>query len=150
MTPIRGLFEAHLTCSSLDRAVEFYRDVLRLPAARIFDERRVAFFWVGAPGESMLGLWETGSGPQRMSLHVAFAVDMEEVLTSVAALREAGVTPLDFDGRATDEPVVLAWMPAVSVFFHDRDGNLLEFLAMLHEAPRPELGVIPWSEWKRG
>ena len=64
MIEIRGLFESHLTVSDLDRAVEFYRDRLRLPLARIFPERRVAFFWVGSAGKSMLGLWE-GAGPQR-------------------------------------------------------------------------------------
>jgi lactoylglutathione lyase len=47
----------------------------------------------------------------------------------------------------TDEPVVLAWMPAASVYFHDPDGNQLEFISMLSEDPRPELGVVPWSRW---
>jgi len=43
---------------------------------------------------------------------------------------------------------VLAWMPAASVYFHDPDGNLLEFLSMLPDEPRPELGVIGWKRWK--
>jgi lactoylglutathione lyase len=55
--------------------------------------------------------------------------------------------PRDFDGNPTDEPVVLTWMPAASLYFHDPDGNLLEFLAMLPDAPRPELGVIGWTDW---
>ncbi len=58
MIEIRGLFESHLTVSDLDRAVAFYWDRLRLPLARIFPERRVAFFWIGSPGRAMLGLWE--------------------------------------------------------------------------------------------
>ncbi len=147
MIPIRGLFETHLTVSDLDRAVAFYRDTLHLPLARIFPERRVAFFWVGAPGQAMLGLWETGSGPQRMSLHTAFEVGVDDVLRSVDALRQAGLTPLDLDSRPTAEPVVLAWMPAVAVYFQDPDGNLLEFLAMLPQPPRPDLGVPTWSSW---
>ncbi len=147
MIEIRGLFESHLTVADLDRSVAFYRDQLLLPLARIFPERRVAFFWIGAPGKTMLGLWETGASPQRMSLHVAFEVSLESVLAAPDALREAGVAPLDFDCRPADEPVVLGWMPAAAVYFRDPDGNLLEFLSMLPEAPRPDLGVVTWSAW---
>jgi len=145
--PIRGLFETHLNVADLDRSVRFYRDVLNLPLARIFSGRRVAFFWIGRPGQAMLGVWETGTAPNRMSLHTAFDVRVEDVLASVEALRKAGLTALDLDSQPTTEPVVLAWMPAVAVYFHDPDGNLLEFLSMLPEDPRPELGVLPWSSW---
>jgi lactoylglutathione lyase len=144
---IRDLFESHLTVSNLDRAVRFYRDVLKLPLARLIQERRVAFFWIGAPGKAMLGLWETGSGPQRMTLHLAFQVDKEAVLEAPRILTEAGVTPLDFDSKPTSEPVVLGWMPAVAVYFKDPDGNQLEFLSMLPREPRPDLGVLPYSAW---
>jgi lactoylglutathione lyase len=50
-------------------------------------------------------------------------------------------------GEATEEPVVLAWMPAASLYFHDPDGTLLELLSMLPDAAQPELGVIGWSRW---
>jgi lactoylglutathione lyase len=142
-------FETHVNVKSLDRAISFYRDVLSLPLAGIFQEPRVAFFWIGAPGEAMLGLWETGRGPQTMSLHFAFRVAREDVTASMAALNEAGITPLDFEGRPTPEPVVLAWMPALALYFRDPDENLLEFIAMLPDQPRPELGVVPWSSWPR-
>jgi lactoylglutathione lyase len=42
---------------------------------------------------------------------------------------------------------VIGWMPAAAVYFEDPDGHLLEYLAMLDEAPRPEAGVVGWSEW---
>jgi lactoylglutathione lyase len=45
--------------------------------------------------------------------------------------------------------VVLAWMPAVAVYFQDPDGNLLEFLSMLDEPPAPDVGVVSWSQWRR-
>ena len=82
-----------------------------------------------------------------MSLHVAFEMSIESVLNAPLALREAGIAPLDFDCRPADEAVVLSWMPAVAVYFRDPDGNLLEFLSMLPEEPKPELGVLPWSSW---
>jgi lactoylglutathione lyase len=147
MIEIRGLFETHLTVSDLDRSMAFYRDVLKLPLAQVFPQRRVAFFWIGAPGKAMLGLWETGTGPQRMNLHLAFDASIDAVLAAPQALREAGVAPLDFDCEPASESVVLGWMPAVAVYFRDPDGNLLEFLAMLPQQPRPELGVVSWSAW---
>jgi lactoylglutathione lyase len=149
MIEIRDLFESHLTVSDLERSVRFYRDFLKLPVARIFLKRRVAFFWIGSAGKAMLGLWESGSGPQRMSLHLAFEVSLDAVLDSPRALQEAGIAPLDLDGNPTSEPVVLGWMPAAAVYFRDPDGNLLEFLSMLKQAPRPDLGVVPWSSWPR-
>jgi len=146
---IRGLFESHLTVSNLDRSIHFYRDILGLAEAHVFPERRVAFFWIGAPGKAMLGLWETGTGPQKMTQHLAFTVEIDHVLASPNVLRQSGITPLDFNSEPTDDPVVLCWMPAVAIYFHDPDGNLLEFLAMLPQQPRPDLGVIPWSSWSK-
>jgi lactoylglutathione lyase len=148
MVPIGDLFETHLTVRDLDRSVSFYRDTLGLPLAQVFPGIRAAFFWIGAPGKSMLGLWEAGAGPQKMNLHTAFAVALEAVLDAPRALREAGIMPLDFNGNPAAEPVVLTWMPAAAVYFHDPDGNLLEFLAMLEDAPAPQLGVVTWSSWQ--
>jgi len=45
------------------------------------------------------------------------------------------------------EPSVIGWMPAASLFFRDPDGHLLEYLTMLDEDPRPDVGVVSWSEW---
>src|SRR5258708_211045 len=149
MIEIRSLFETYLTVCDLDRSVAFYRDTLELRVAQVFSERRVAFFWIGAPGKAMLGLWETGTGPQKISLHLAFEVSVDAVLAAPQALREAGVAPLDLDCKPASEPVVLCWMPAIAIFFRDPDGNLLEFLSMLAHPPRPGLGVIPWSEWQK-
>jgi lactoylglutathione lyase len=122
---------------------------LGLELAREFPERKVAFYWIGGAGKAMLGLWELGTGPQQMKLDLAFTVDLPDLLAAPARLRAAGIPPRDFAGSATDEPVVLAWMPAASVFFHDPDGHQLEFLAMLPDPPQPELGVVPWSRWLR-
>ena len=147
--PIRGLFEAHLTVSDLERSVTFYRDVVGLPVALELPERGAAFLWVGAPGRAMLGLWSLGSAPMGLVLHVAFDVALEDVLKASERLSAAGVTPLSFFEEETDEPSVLAWMPAAAVYLRDPDGHLLEYLAMLDEAPQPDLGILPWSEWKR-
>lgn len=149
MIPVQGLFEAHLTVADLARARAFYGDLLGFELAAEFAERRVAFYWLDGRGTSMLGLWEVGTAPQRMSLHVAFRVALDDLLAAPTRLREVGVEPRGFFGEPVDEPVVLGWMPAGSLYFHDPDGHLLEYLAMLDQPPKPEVGIVPWSDWVR-
>lgn len=147
--PISSLFEAHLTVRNLDRSLPFYREVLGLELAHLVPEQKAAFFWIGARGKAMLGVWQAGSAPIALSLHVAFQVSLSDLHAAPKRLQKAGVQPRDFNGAPSEEPVVLAWMPAAAVYFHDPDGNLLEFIAMLPDEPRPELGVLPWSSWVR-
>jgi lactoylglutathione lyase len=97
----------------------------------------------------MLGLWEAKTMPMSMSLHVAFQVALSDLHDAPARLQKAGVQPRDLASLPTDEPVVLAWMPAAAVYFRDPDNNLLEFITMLPDPPRPDLGVLPWSDWLR-
>jgi lactoylglutathione lyase len=148
-TPISGLFEVHLSVRDLKRAVAFYQQDIGLTLAHFFPERRVAFVWIGAPGKAMLGLWEVGTIPIMLSQHVAFEVSLADVHAAPERLKRARITALDFAGQSTEEPVVLAWMPAAAVYFHDPDNNLLEFISMLPDEPRPDLGVLPWSKWQR-
>jgi lactoylglutathione lyase len=145
--PIHGLFETHLTVGDLGRAVAFYRDVVGLAVALEVPDRSAAFFWIGGPGQAMLGLWSLGSAPLGLSLHVAFSASLKDVLDACERLRSLGVTPLCFFGTETTEPSVIGWMPAAAVYFRDPDGHLLEYLAMLDEEPRPGRGIVPWSQW---
>src|SRR5262245_49175736 len=148
-TAAARLFEAHLPVADLDTSIAFYRDVLGMLLAYVTPDRQAAFFWIGGRGNTMLGLWIAGAGPQKITMHIAFAASLEEVVASPHALRSAGVMPLDFDGQPTDEPVVLGWMPAASIYFRDPDGHLLEYIAMLAEDAQPNAGVVTWSEWTR-
>jgi lactoylglutathione lyase len=145
--PPHSLFETHLDVHDLERSITFYRNVVGLEFAFLVLERQVAFFWIGGRGKSMLGLWSGSSSPNAARLHIAFALDLDAVLASPSALRQHGVEPLDFAGRPATEPSVIGWMPAASVFFHDPDGHLLEYLAMLPQEPCPEAGVVPYGEW---
>jgi lactoylglutathione lyase len=142
-----SLFEAHLTVADMPRAIAFYRDVVGLEPAYELPERGAAFLWVGGRGAGMLGLWSLGSAPLGLSLHVAFRVLLDDVLTACDRLRAAGVTPLSFFGEPTGEPSVIGWMPAAAVYFRDPDGHQLEYLAMLDDEPAPERGIVSWSDW---
>ena len=76
MTPVAAvgrLFEAHLIVADLDVSMAFYRDCLGLELAHVVPARRAAFFWIGSRGNSMLGLWQAGAGPQKTTSHIAFA-----------------------------------------------------------------------------
>jgi lactoylglutathione lyase len=149
MIRIGTLFESHLVVSDLQRSMSFYGDVLGFELAHVSSERKVAFYWLGGHGASMLGLWEAGQAPMSMRLHVAFGVDLPELLEAPRRLRAIGVAPLDFWDHETDEPVVFAWMPAAALFFRDPDGHLLELLSMLPQPADAGAGVVRWSEWTR-
>jgi lactoylglutathione lyase len=149
MVQALDLFEVHLTVTDLERAITFYRDTVGLRLAHVTPARYAAFFWIGSAGTAMLGLWAVESGPQVVVSHTAFRASLAEIIAAPRALESAGVTPLDFDGRPTDEPVVLAWMPAASIYFRDPDGHLLEYIAMLSDEARPEDGVVPWHVWNQ-
>ena len=146
---VSDLFETHLTVADLQQSMIFYGQVLGLELARLYPDRKVAFYWIGGQGNSMLGLWEVGTGPQRMSLHIAFRTELRELLQAPSRLRASGIVPLDFWSAPTEEPVVFAWMPAASLYFRDLDGNSLELLSGLPEAPQPELGIVSWSRWRQ-
>ncbi len=148
MIPIEGLFETHVTVSDLQRSIGFYRDVVGLEIGIVQPERPAAFFWVGGRGRSMLGIFSLGSCPLTMRHHLSFQVKLKDVLTAPQRLRAAGITPLGGSREPIDEPVVFAWGPAASVFFDDPDGNLLEYISMLPDGPRPELGLLAWSKWQ--
>jgi lactoylglutathione lyase len=150
IVPIQGLWETHLTVADLDRSIGFYRDVVGLTLAHTVPERHAAFFWIGEPRQAMLGLWSIHTSPMAMRLHYAFQVTLEHVQTSVAALRHAGLEPVsDGGGRAINEPEVIPWIPAASVYFKDPDGHSLEFIAMLPEAPQPQMQRMMLSAWRK-
>lgn len=144
---IKGLYETHLFVEDLQRSIAFYRDVLGLELCGGDDERKVAFFWIGKPKEYMLGLWEKPK-EQVQIRHFAFRCEVDDVLNrSVSYLKERGLKPYNFLRDDSDKPMVFAWMPAVAIYFDDPDGHVLEFIAVLDEEARPELGVVSLDEW---
>lgn len=54
---ITGLFETHIEVAGLETAMTFYSRLPGLILAHSETKRRIAFYWIGQPGEAMLGLW---------------------------------------------------------------------------------------------
>ena len=144
---IKGLFETHLFVESLERSVNFYKNVLGLQQCYYEEERRAAFFWIGKPKQAMLGLWEKPKEEIDIR-HFAFSCDVEDVLnTSVNFLKERNLKPYNFLKDGTERPMVFAWMPAIAIYFNDPDGHLLEFIAVLEGKGKPEYGFISYEKW---
>ena len=144
---VKGLFETHLTVSNLSKSIRFYQDIIGLQLALEVSNRNAAFFWIGESKSSMLGLWSIGSMPMGLNLHIAFEVTLDNLLEASNRLKANRITPLSFFGEETAEPSVIGWMPAAAIYFKDPDNHLIEYLTMLDLSPRPDLGIIPWSEW---
>jgi lactoylglutathione lyase len=143
-----ALFETHLPVSNLTDSIEFYTNAVGLRLAHVLPVRQAAFFWIGPGTNGMLGLWATGPAPVHLTSQIAFRVRLRDVFAAPRALRASGIAPVDFNGRPTDLPVVLAWMPAAAVYFRDPDGHLLQYVAMLPGKACDDCGVLPWRMWE--
>ena len=153
---ITGLFETHLQVANLELSMEFYERVLGFELATKEQARRVAFYWVGGFGKTVLGLWEKppwvsegNAGDQIITQHFAFEIDIADLGCTVVAVKQRGIELRNFFGQITDIPSVFGWMPGASTYFNDPDAHLLEFLAKLPGKRRPEIGIVSLDEWKR-
>jgi lactoylglutathione lyase len=145
---IQGLFETHIQTCNLEKSIEFYEQVLGLTLGHVEQQRRIAFFWIGAPGQAMLGVWEVPEESWTKS-HFAFTVMLERMYTIREWFTERGLECRNFSDSTTGSLEVLAWMPAISLYFSDPDGNSLEFIAMLPDVPQPDLGLVAWERWEQ-
>jgi lactoylglutathione lyase len=150
-----GLYEVHLPVTNLQRSIDFYTSKLGFElgwstpggssALLIYDDEGTRW---------MLGLFwvETGVHRSPAEYHISFRVAEAQADTMVAWLRARGIEPFHpphapIQGTV-DEPIVHGWMPAAAVFFKDPDGHLLELIADLSDAPRPDFLYRPLSEWR--
>lgn len=146
---IKGLYETHLFVEDLNRSVEFYKNILKLKICYVDELRKLTFFWVGNDQEFMLGLWEKPKN-EIQPRHFAFRCDLDFILNeAVPFLKSNGLNPYNFLKNEFEKPMVFAWMPAISIYFHDPDGHELEFISILPGKAIPQLGVISYEEWLR-
>jgi lactoylglutathione lyase len=144
------LYETHLPVADTEAAQRFYVEIVGLQFAHRDLTRDIVFLWAGANRKSMLGLWgrSTTLGREFHKCHIAFKVSLPELLAAGKRLNQAGIQTRNFAGEETIEPSVIGWMPSAQLYLHDRDGHLLEFIALLDESPEPSF-VGTLSEWKQ-
>lgn len=123
MLPIQGIYEIAIKVKDLPRAEAFYRNVLGLEVG-IRDETRNWVFLRAGGQAGMVVLQEDKQEWPRQ--HFAFTVAEQDMERCVAALGEHGVE--------VDGPHYHAWMPALSLYFADPDGNDLELCAPVQRA----------------
>ncbi|KPB04271.1 VOC family protein [Bacillus sp. CHD6a] len=143
------LYETHVKTVDLETAVRFYKS-LGLELAYFLEDRRVAFFFLGdaEKKQQMLGVWEVKEH-EFVRSHFAFKVTLEQLRSVPEFLQAKSISLSSSFGLDASEPVVHAWMPAACYYFSDPDGNSLEYLALLDQKPKPELGVLHLSEWEK-
>jgi catechol 2,3-dioxygenase-like lactoylglutathione lyase family enzyme len=124
-----GLAELVLIVEDVPASARFYEDVVGLaPENEASDEW--AWFWAGKEGTRQRVALHRGpllfeehspypEGERFGRVHFAFEVARDELDAAVERVRSADVEvhgPIDFE-----------WMDALSYYFYDPDGNLLEF-----------------------
>ncbi len=114
-----GIYETHLSVKDRKLSRSFYCEVLGLVVAKEIEERDVTFFWINDSLTGMLGIWGEQASPPVVSGkgYFAFCVSYEEVVGSIETLKSRGINPLGINGEQTEEPIVISWMPAISVYF---------------------------------
>ncbi len=128
-----GLAAVVLIVKDITVSARFYREVVGLVPETEKDDQW-AWFWAGPPGgPQRIGL-HTGSclgeapssllqGACREQIHCAFTIPREHLADAVAQVCAQGVGvlgPLHGDGARQ----------AISYYFYDPDGNLLEFWSL--------------------
>ncbi|SOC42579.1 VOC family protein [Ureibacillus acetophenoni] len=127
---IKGLYEAHLPVSNLERSIEFYK---KLGFWFAWRDEDTAFFWI-EEGISWIGLWvgEEHQTPYHPSLrHIAFRVDYEDLKQSLTWLESIQVEAVPFGGRTSIQPFIRPDQGNASVYFNDPDGNSLELMCYI-------------------
>ncbi|UOR12865.1 VOC family protein [Halobacillus amylolyticus] len=147
---IKGLYEAHLPVSNLERSIDFYEG-LGLEVDHIVD-KKLAFLWIDR-NKSWLGLWETENVQvdYHPSLrHIAFEVSFKDLQNSITWLKEKGYKPRKAFGFAPIEPFVMSYdtYAHAKIHFDDPDGNSLEFISTM-ENKNKVTGRMYLSEWMK-
>lgn len=117
--PVTAISELVLEVADLERARDFYRDLLGLEET-LYGERREGRTWFLIGQSARLGLWteQVGLAGGRGGAHVHFALHVEDA--ELDALRQR----LEQRGADVDGPYRLG--PGRAIYLTDPDGNVLE------------------------
>jgi catechol 2,3-dioxygenase-like lactoylglutathione lyase family enzyme len=146
---IKGLYEAHLPVSDMGNSIDFYR---KLGLEVAYESENVSFVWI-EKGKSWLGLWEADqvNTPYHPSIrHIAFHVEAEDISEAKGWLKERGIEVREAFGFSPErQPLVLPNNPQAHacLYFHDPDGNSLEFIAPLRLDQEEEFEMMTLEDW---
>lgn len=145
---IKGLYEAHLPVSNISKSIEFYMG-LGLDLAIKYE--KTAFFWI-VKNESWLGLWECEQAKMNYHpsiRHIAFRVEIEDLKNVKEWLEKRGIEMREEFGFKPLEPIVIPDQTHAMVYFHDPDGNSLEFICKLSSEPedKPKMYLSEWEKY---
>ena len=118
--PVSGISELVLEVADLDRAREFYRDVLGFEET-LYGEGREGRYWYLIGDTARLGLWtpQTGLAGGRGGAHVHFAMHVaDDTLDGILERLRA-------NGTEVEGPIQLG--PGRAIYVTDPDGNVVEF-----------------------
>ena len=128
MIKTKGLYHSGIAVNDLDRAIEFYRDVLGMDVANVArDDLKGLGRADLRSGSSIVVLFQRPNPIERDALaedgvtHQAFFVDGDDFDTAEERMRAAGV-------RIHEVPVVER-RSGRGFYFFDPDGNLLQLYA---------------------
>jgi catechol 2,3-dioxygenase-like lactoylglutathione lyase family enzyme len=128
MIKTKGLYHSGIPVNDLDRAIEFYRDVLGMDVANVArDDLKGLGRADLRSGSSIVVLFQRPNPIERDALaedgvtHQAFFVDGDDFDTAEERMRAAGV-------RIHEVPVVER-RSGRGFYFFDPDGNLLQLYA---------------------
>ncbi|AUS08339.1 glutathione transferase [Laceyella sacchari] len=146
---IKGLYEAHLPVSDIEKSIVFYQ---KLGLELAYKGEKLAFVWI-EKGKSWLGLWETDQVtlPYHPSIrHIAFHVSIEDITQAKKWLQEKGIEVKEaFRFSPERQPLVLPNNPQAhaAIYFHDPDGNLLELISPLRLDVEEEFEMMELADW---
>lgn len=147
---IKGLYEAHLPVSNIERSIEFYQ---KLGLVLAYRGERVTFFWI-EKGRSWLGLWESEQAqtPYHPSIrHIAFHVELEDIKKAKRWLAQRGIKVRESFGFPEErQPLVLPNHPQAhtAIYFNDFDDNSLEFISPLRLDVEERFEMTELKDWE--
>jgi catechol 2,3-dioxygenase-like lactoylglutathione lyase family enzyme len=117
---VSGISELVVEVADLDRAREFYRDVLGFEET-LYGEGREGRYWYLIGDSARLGLWtpQTGLAGGRGGAHVHFAMHVHDDAIDGILDRLRG------SGTEVEGPIQLG--PGRAIYITDPDGNVVEF-----------------------
>ena len=146
---IKGLYEAHLPVSDLEKSILFYE---KLGLELAYVQNQLAFFWI-VKGESWIGLWESKHAllEYHPSIrHIAFRIDEADLVRVKAWLQSVDIgIKTAFGFTPAQQPLVLPNHPHAhaSIYFADPDGNSIELITPLRLDVDEKFPMMSLKDW---